>query len=358
MIPNPAGLGTGAIFPTNDTTDPNFDLLGNTAENSFEGNYDQSIVVDALNPNVIYVGGTDSVHETGLIRVDTTGIHDPYVLVGQDDSDPDGGLTQVNTTGAVDLGNATQTFGILDTTQSPEPVRGPYLNLLRDPSYPFLSPSSFQLKDVTSYTNDGTDAKWRPADLTIEDGGVADVSFLDDTSNFHRMISFVDPLTGMTRFIFADDGGVYTTVVDSEGNPIANIGATQLASGSRNGNLQILQMYGGASQPSTLAANIAGALFYSASDEDGFAASDPNILSNGNLAWTPPPGTSTATSFSLDSSGFWCRQQRPNRPDRHRSELCLHDAGQRLSTRFGLRAGATRGRHTSQQDYRPVAAWR
>src|SRR5207253_1886832 len=60
--------------------------------------------------------------------------------------------------------------------------------------------------------------------------------------------------------------------------------------GTRNGNLQITQFYYGATQPSGLAAQIAGALFYGQAQDDGFPASDPNILDNGNLSWSGPEG--------------------------------------------------------------------
>ena len=43
--------------------------------------------------------------------------------------------------------------------------------------------------------------------------------------------------------------------------------------GSRNGNLQITQFYYGAAQPSRLAAQIAGALFYGQAQDDGFPRS-------------------------------------------------------------------------------------
>ncbi len=53
----------------------------------------------------------------------------------------------------------------------------------------------------------------------------------------------------------------------------------------RNGNLQITQFYYGAAQPRSAAAQIAGALFYGSSQDNGGPVSDPNILTDGNITW-------------------------------------------------------------------------
>src|SRR5262249_48227109 len=51
------------------------------------------------------------------------------------------------------------------------------------------------------------------------------------------------------------------------------------------GNLQIAQFYSGAVQPSNVAAQAAGALFYGAAQNTGVMYSDPNVLANGNFQW-------------------------------------------------------------------------
>ena len=57
---------------------------------------------------------------------------------------------------------------------------------------------------------------------------------------------------------------------------------------NRNGNLQITQFYYGAAQPSSAAAQIAGALFYGSAQDNGGPVSDPSVISNGNISWSGP----------------------------------------------------------------------
>src|SRR5439155_5242628 len=57
--------------PSNDTTKPDDSILGS------QGEYDVDAAVDPTNPNILYVGGQGG---TGFLRVDTTGISDPYAL--------------------------------------------------------------------------------------------------------------------------------------------------------------------------------------------------------------------------------------------------------------------------------------
>lgn len=68
-----------------------------------------------------------------------------------------------------------------------------------------------------------------------------------------------DPLTGETRLLIGDDNGVFTGTARSSTQLQDNIGASQEVIGSRNGNLQLADMADSAAQPSSLAANIAGA---------------------------------------------------------------------------------------------------
>ena len=86
-----------------------------------------------------------------------------------------------------------------------------------------------------------------------------------------------------------------------------SVGGTRPLPGTnRNGNLQITQFYDGAVQPSNAAAQIAGALFYGAAQDNGGPFSDPNILSDGNLQWSVPAGD---TSSDLDSTAVNVDQQ-------------------------------------------------
>ena len=90
----------------------------------------------------------------------------------------------------------------------------------------------------------------------------------------------------------------------------ARVAHRQLAGMDRNGNLQITQFYYGAAQPSTAAAEIAGALFYGSAQDNGGPVSDPNIISNGNITWSGPGGDATGVGTDQQGSGtayqyFW-----------------------------------------------------
>ena len=89
----------------------------------------------------------------------------------------------------------------------------------------------------------------------------------------------------------------------------------------RNGNLQITQFYYGAAQPSNLAAQIAGALFYGSAQDNGGPVSDPNILAQ--------------------------RQHHLGRPRRRRRRRGHRPAGRRhgLPVLLALLFGAARPRH-------------
>src|SRR5439155_21153735 len=63
-------------IPTNDINNSDIPVLGGVGGFAAQGNYDMAIAVDPQNPNVIYVGGTLDGPPTGLIRVDTTFVHD------------------------------------------------------------------------------------------------------------------------------------------------------------------------------------------------------------------------------------------------------------------------------------------
>ena len=93
----------------------------------------------------------------------------------------------------------------------------------------------------------------------------------------HRIVTFVDPLTGHARLIIGDDQGVFTGV-DDNGTFDTGIGNAADRSGSRNGNLQITQFYYGAVQPSSVAAQIAGDLFYGSAQDNGGPRSVGEVL--------------------------------------------------------------------------------
>ena len=303
----PGALGAvGTAFPTNNETDPSYNPLGGAM--FAQGNYDISLAVDPNNPNITYLGGSADgtpLPTSGFIRVDATKLSDPYNLNGFSNNEVAGGV-QFSTTGPTTV--AGPGYGILTAgvdgqdidqpgnTDATEPdaddYHGAYLNLYREPDNPFVSPSTLHFVGVTNFGNDGTDVSWMPFDAA-----------LDGSTDQHQLIAMRDPLTGLTRLIFGDDQGVFTGVTLPDGTLVQSVGTDQVPTGSRNGNLQITQFYYGASQPSTLAANLASTLFYGMAQDNGFPVSDPNILTNGNLNWTGPTGDGTGVATDQTGSG-------------------------------------------------------
>src|SRR5258706_8353504 len=114
----------------------------------------------------------------------------------------------------------------------------------------------------------------------------------------------VDPIRGLPRLIVGDDQGLFTAVDDhgtfDTGVGLNGYGVTDF---SRNGNMQISQFYYGAAQPSGIAAQIAGALFYGQAQDNGSLASDPNVLDNGNIIWSGPEGDGAGVATDQTGSG-------------------------------------------------------
>ncbi len=266
-------------IPTNNELLGDYSPLDNTKFG--KANINMDLVIDPNNPNIVYIGGSIDTNPTGLIRVDTSALSDAYALSAYDNSNNDGGQQQFATVGDVTLFAPGGRYGILDLTKTPPTVRSAYFNLLRDPDHPFLIPSSFQFRNVSSFTNLGQDATWLDVDTQALLGGTA----AKHSTGAHKAVALTDPLTGHTRFIFGDDNGVFSGVDLGNGKLDAGIGTMRSATGSRNGNLQIAQFYYGAAQPSVLAADLAGALFYGMGQDNGFPSSSNDILTTGNLNW-------------------------------------------------------------------------
>ncbi len=320
VTPTPAGVVT-PVYPTNNETDPNLSILGSPG--FAQGNYNQSLAVDPNNPNLIYVGGTADnntvANPTTLIRVDITAIADARTLLAHNNFRADGGVLEPNTIGPTVLtgGGTAQEgpWGILDPqqfalgfTQLYTPQNVGYLNLLNDPYNPFLFNSTILVADLSgtnpgilNQSNTGIQVKWVYYDTAVSSG----LGTFGSTDQ-HRVLTMLDPLTGKTRLIFGDDQGIFSVVDPGDGttNFITGIGtAAEHADPSRSGNLQLNQFYGGASQPSQLAANIAGALLYGEAQDNGFPLSDPNLLKNGNIQWTGPSGDGQWVGTDQTGSG-------------------------------------------------------
>jgi len=274
----PAGRAFPQAVPSNDVGLNDYDIGGGPAGSGFgaQGNYDVSLAIDPTNPNIIYLGGTADAQSTGFLRIDSTTIWDAHSLVYGGTILNDGGQLVTVSNGPIQL---------IDPTKG-GPT--PYTNFIRGPLAPFVSDQTQVVPNAASFINNGAGVKWIPFDI----GG----------TDQHRIITMVDPLTGHARIIIGDDQGVYTAV-DNNGTFDAGIGNAQSPAASRNGNLQITQFYYGASQPSSLAAQVAGALFYGSAQDDGGPRSDPNVLNNGNITWNGPGGDASGVNTDQQGSG-------------------------------------------------------
>jgi subtilisin-like proprotein convertase family protein len=315
---------------TNDYSNPAIQVVGGAGDQNTlitNGVDNMSIAIDPQNPNIVYLGGSnwslttlgvDST-TTGLVRVDTTKLQDTQALVAYNNSlpfsiNPQDPLFDPIASTSDTTGNATiepnppapflgsgQPYGIVptefDSIEEPTVDIG-YLNLFRDPNDPFKANATILISNVASLQNTGYGAVVEP------------ITGIELSSNVHSIVSFVDPVTGETRLLIGDDQGI-STVLDSGASSILGTGAgtdvsnvisynpgfAENPSLARNGDLQIAQFYSGTAQPSQLAADVAGAMFYGMSLDNGFSASSPNILQTGNTDWTAAGGYTVATGY-------------------------------------------------------------
>ena len=268
---------------TNDVTQPNYAI---TLLN--EGNLYLTLTLDPTNPNIVYLGSfggdngatnlTDTASDTGLIRVDTTDIWDAHALVAYSDIPNNGGDSLWNSSGAAPVNTNLAT----PIWEEPTPfgynfVSTSYVDFIRNPDAPFLSDSTLYVNDYNAFANNGAGVTWIPFDTTAT-GNIPG-------TGYQAAVSAIDPTTGLPRLIFGNSQGIWS-VLDDDGTFETSIGLSDATPGTnRNGNLSITQFYYGAVQPGNAAAQIAGALFYGASQDNGGPFSDPNILSDGNTAW-------------------------------------------------------------------------
>ena len=218
----------------------------------------------------------------------------------------------------------------------PDPLFQSTINLLQNPSEPFSQGGTVFTSNTLQISNGGSAATWIPFDQAFTYSNPS-FAVADTPSEYHRIIAETDPLTGQTRLIIAtDQGGVYTAV-DQDGtfrapdvneqnidNGLVFDNSTTTALnetpvGSRNGNLQIAEMYYGAVQPSQSAANIAGALFYGEAQGVGLIQSTGDVLTTGDTQWTAPINPSNGRGVATDQTGsgteydysnpFFCRYE-------------------------------------------------
>ncbi|HZZ41441.1 MAG TPA: proprotein convertase P-domain-containing protein [Tepidisphaeraceae bacterium] len=298
-------LGTvnGVIPPFAPSNDPNAGATENIVNGQYvpagEGNHDLSLTVDPTNPAVIYVAGSGWATLYSVFRIDTTHIYDAHSFDTPLDAS-DGGQLTLNVAASVQTKNLDaigqhNPFGMnIGSFTSPQ-----YINLVTDPNNPFVNNATFLTSNATGFVNSGDDAWWTPIDDM----------FSLPTDGFHpdvqRIISVVDPLTGQTRLIMATDSGLYAAVANADGTINTGVGTASAADGSRNGNLDTAQVLKGAVQPGSLAAQLAGAMFYAMTQGDGLIVSDPNALTTGNITGSAnyDPGKGSDVAVDLTGSG-------------------------------------------------------
>ena len=287
------GYLTNPAIPANDVGLADFPIIGSTQFP--QGNYNQAIAVDPSDPSIIYVGGTADGNETGLIRINLTDIWDAHSLVAYSDSANDGGALNLNSTGPAAVADKTIASSTVNGQVSNVDPSS-YLNYIRNPGDPFVGNASLYVYNYSQFTNNGAGVEWIPFDV----GG----------TDYHRIVTMVDPTTGLPRLIFGNDQGIWS-VLDNNGTFETQIGSSDmLPATSRNGNLQITQFYYGAAQPSNAAALIAGSLFYGSAQDNGGPSSVAGVISNGNIVWNGPGGDAAGVATDQQGTGtlyqyFW-----------------------------------------------------
>jgi subtilisin-like proprotein convertase family protein len=263
------------------------------------GNYQQTLAVDPLNPNVVYLGGF------ATLRIDTTSLADTNALF-LDQNANDGGQLYLNSTATVTLDANKQAISPTATVSDAhfaaglkqyDPVTTPYINLVQNPANPFGTNTAIPIEFVSAASNSGDGAKWAALDATP----------LGGADGQHDLVSMVDPLTGRTRLIFATNYGIYTGVYGSDGKLYTPTGSGASAvTGSRNGNLQTSQLYYGAVDPG-LATDVATAQrnYFIFSGKDIGAAYLPagvNPFTTGSLTYTGTAGDAGGVAIAQTSS--------------------------------------------------------
>ena len=263
----PLADGYNEAVPTNNLSDPQY----NITNNGNWGNVDLALTIDPQNPNITYLGGFGGVNtesDTGLIRVDATDLYDPHALVGVF-FDSSGNLT-LQSTAWTTIDNVL--FGE-PSWDSPEEGLLPadYLDFIRNPLDPFVARSSLVVENVAGFTNTGAGATWTPMDVPTTGNFIAPGSNEEFSgTGYQILLAEVDPTTGLTRLTAGNVTGVYSGLVTAAGTFEATIGSSTAAPAiNRNGNLDLAQFYSGAVQPSSAAAQVAGALFYGGAQNIG-----------------------------------------------------------------------------------------
>ena len=179
-----------------------------------------------------------------------------------------------------------------------------YLNFIRNPYQPFQEDSTLYVSNYSAFANTGAGATWTPMD-TPTTGQFIPPGSNDEISGtgYQIAVAEVDPTTGLTRLIVGNLTGIYSGL-DNNGvfeTSIGSSNADALGQSQRQPGSRPVLLRCGPAEPA--AAQVAGALFYGGAQNIGGQASDPNLLTNGNITWTAlgtnyqnPFGPSVATS--------------------------------------------------------------
>jgi large repetitive protein len=294
------GAGTPTAFPSNNETLPDHDIFLQSPGIPGQGNYDIAIEIDPTNPNVVYVGGVGAAGigpARGLIRIDISQLNDPQAFNAYDNSAANQTGTVNSTVGGITIRD-TSTKGYVDPFVDSFGA-GNVSNLSRDASNPFLANSTVAVFNAKSFTNTGENTKF------------AGFTAILTTADMHRLLVIKDPVSGKARLLGTGDHEIFTGVDDGTGNILTGVGlgtnttgiGTDLVFGTRNGNLQLLQNYSGAAQPSQLAVDLAGAFFYGMAQDNGFPISRPDVLTTGNLEWSGSRGDGAGVAVDATGSG-------------------------------------------------------
>ena len=169
------------------------------------------------------------------------------------------------------------------------PLPADYLNFIRNPLDPFVAQSTLEVSNVDSFTNSGA-GTWTPMDVPTTQLSLSRVNAHrrlrcsgDQMKNvsgtgYQSLVTEVDPTTGLTRLIAGNLEGVYSGLITSSGTFETSIGNSTATPGiNRNGDLDLAQLYNGAVEPSSAAAQVAGALFYAGGENIGGQESSRNL---------------------------------------------------------------------------------
>ena len=148
-------------------------------------NFDITLAVDPTDPSVIYVGGLPQNNSSGLIRLDTTNIADAHAF-NLGDTNNDGGLLQMAATGPATVNSGQPLHGN-------NPVDTPVINLIRTPFNVLDGDGTVVVNSTNGFSNSGNGVTWIPFDIPGSGG------------NQHRIVTTIDPTTGLPRLIIGDD---------------------------------------------------------------------------------------------------------------------------------------------------------